>query len=178
MEDMLQLVDELDNIIGYGPKLEVHRKKLRHRAFSLFIYDPVRDLVLLHRRALGKYHSGGLWTNACCSHPRKCEHLPTAVCRRTFQELGLTVTEDQIRELGSFEYFKDFGDLAEFEIDHVFVWKANMESLQPRLDPEEIMELQWISIRKLQQWMAESPEAFTAWFFPACDLFLKETAAR
>ena len=65
------LVNDRDEIVGYGEKMEVHRKGLLHRAFSIFIYDKQTGRMLLQRRALGKYHSGGLWANACCSHPQE-----------------------------------------------------------------------------------------------------------
>ncbi len=165
MEDILIWVNEADEEIGSGPKLETHRRKQLHRAFSLFLYDPETNSLLLQKRAVGKYHSGGLWANACCSHPRKGETLEAAVPRRAMQELGITV--GPIQELGDFRYFKDFGKLAEHELDHVFLSTASSRDLQLLPDPEEIAELRWISLPELETEMLEYPEHFSAWFFPA-----------
>ena len=107
MNDVLILVDEQDKEIGTEEKIDAHRKGLLHRAFSLFIYDSKLNKMLIQRRAINKYHSGGLWTNACCSHPRKGEDLNTAVYRRTIEELGVSIPKadyeiGKIKECGKF----------------------------------------------------------------------------
>ncbi len=168
MNDLLILVDEDDREIGYGEKMEVHKEARLHRAFSLFIFDKKNKKLLLQQRAEGKYHSGGLWTNSCCSHPRKGETLEEAVLRRTKEELGvdLSVYAGQFAYAGQFQYFKSFGDLAEHEIDHVFVLMIT-ESLDIMGDPDEIGMSQWISLADLDSWLEISPDEFTAWFKPA-----------
>ena len=103
MSDMLICVDALDRQIGSADKLRCHREGLLHRAFSVFLVDGSR--FLLQRRALDKYHSGGLWANSCCSHPRLGESLPEAVNRRLFEELGVSCP---CQEIGSFVYRHQF----------------------------------------------------------------------
>ena len=88
MEDLLVLVDENDREIGWREKMEVHVAGKLHRAFSVFIFDRNQKKMLLQKRAEGKYHSGGLWSNACCSHPRKGEGMEAALSRRLEEELG------------------------------------------------------------------------------------------
>ncbi|MDO5151637.1 MAG: NUDIX domain-containing protein, partial [Oscillospiraceae bacterium] len=92
MNDLLILTDEMDNEIGYADKMSVHINEQLHRAFSLFIYNEKEQKMLIHRRAIGKYHSGDLWTNACCSHPRKGEELLNSIIRRTKEELGIDIS--------------------------------------------------------------------------------------
>ena len=123
MDNKLILVNEEDEEIGYCKKMNAHINEYLHRAFSLFIYNKTDNKLLIHKRALGKYHSGGLWTNSCCSHPRYGENLIDSVIRRTKEELGLDINSyiDNLREVGKFHYYKKFTDCAENEIDHVFM---------------------------------------------------------
>ena len=117
MEDQLIRVDIYDKEVGYGTKEEVHRKGLLHRAFSVFLVDD--DRMLIQKRHREKYHSGGLWANSCCSHPRKDESLEEAVERRLEEELGV---QAPCRELCHFVYYMKFSeDMHEYELDHVFV---------------------------------------------------------
>ena len=169
MEDLLILVDENDNEIDYMDKTPAHVEERLHRAFSVFIYNWHDQKMLIHKRAEGKYHSGGLWTNACCSHPRKGEETREATIRRMKQELGLSFTAEEVdeahlQELGSFLYYKKFDSCAEHEIDHVFYLSIDKESLEFDLDPEEIAEIKWIGIPELKEWLAKEPESFSAWF--------------
>ena len=157
MSEEIILVDIFDKEIGTGEKLEVHRQKKLHRAFSLFIADG-RGNILLQKRAEGKYHSGGLWCNACCSHPRKGERLKEAVARRAKEELGIDIVP---HELFHFIYFEDFGDLAEYELDHVFLAQYTGEV---QADPSEIAETRWVSIFDLKEELEQHPERFAAWF--------------
>ena len=157
MSEEIILVDIFDKEIGTGEKLEVHRQKKLHRAFSLFIADG-RGNILLQKRAEGKYHSGGLWCNACCSHPRKGERLKEAVARRAKEELGIDIVP---YELFHFIYFADFGDLAEYELDHVFLAQYTGEV---QADPSEIAETRWVSIFDLKEELEQHPERFAAWF--------------
>lgn len=183
MNDVLILVDEQDKEIGTEEKIDAHRKGLLHRAFSLFIYDSKLNKMLIQRRAINKYHSGGLWTNACCSHPRKGEDLNTAVYRRTIEELGVSIPKadyeiGKIKECGKFTYRKDFGELTEYEIDHVFAWLVDSSILQFVPNKDEIEDLMWIDIHDLINWLEGNPDNFTAWFFPAYEIFINDVLSK
>ena len=172
VEDLLIWVDEQDHEIGYGEKMDTHRREQLHRAFSLFLYNQQERRLLLHQRAPGKYHSGGLWTNACCSHPRKGESLPRAVFRRAREELGLELAPDApVTEVGRFQYYQKYKTCAEHGIDHVFLLcVAVFPALQ--VDPDEIAATRWVSLPELEDWMEAHPEQFTAWFPKAMKLVL------
>ena len=158
------LVDELDRETGSAEKLEAHRVPLLHRAFSVFLYDDSGEetRILLQQRAFGKYHSGGLWANACCSHPRAGEPLETAVVRRLEEELGVTGCSPE--EVGSFLYFHPFAeDLCEFEYDHVFVCRYAGEV---RPDPEEIAQVEWVTEKRLREELKGPERGRFAFWFP------------
>lgn len=160
--EKLILVTVDDKEIGTLGKKEVHRQGLLHRAFSVFLYDGER--MLLQKRADGKYHSGGLWTNACCSHPRAGQTLEEAVHQRMMLEIGL---DTEVRELFSFTYRTKFAeDLYEYEYDHVFLGTYD-SSLPVRLDPEEASEYRWVGLSDLKQELLLQPDAFTSWFLIA-----------
>ena len=183
MNDVLILVDEQDKEIGTEEKIDAHRKGLLHRAFSLFIYDSKLNKMLIQRRAINKYHSGGLWTNACCSHPRKGEDLNTAIYRRTIEELGVSIPKadyeiGKIKECGKFTYRKDFGELTEYEIDHVFAWLVDSSILQFVPNKDEIEDLMWIDIHDLMNGLDRNPDNFTAWFFPAYEIFINDVLSK
>lgn len=183
MNDVLILVDEQDKEIGTEEKIDAHRKGLLHRAFSLFIYDSKLNKMLIQRRAINKYHSGGLRTNACCSHPRKGEDLNTAIYRRTIEELGVSIPKadyeiGKIKECGKFTYRKDFGELTEYEIDHVFAWLVDSSILQFVPNKDEIEDLMWIDIHDLMNWLEGNPDNFTAWFFPAYEIFINDVLSK
>jgi isopentenyl-diphosphate delta-isomerase len=152
------LVDENDNVTGYGRKQEVHRLGLLHRAFSVLIYNN-NNQMLLQRRALNKYHSPGLWTNACCSHPFPGESTPEAASRRLREELGFSCPLDY---KGYFHYTAPFDNgLTENEIDHVFtgIWSQEVNP-----NAEEVWGIRWISLPDLKKWMDYKPGDFTVWF--------------
>lgn len=179
MNELITLVNESDEVIGFEDKLTTHKSGKLHRAFSLFIIDESEQSLLIQKRAIGKYHSGGLWTNACCSHPRKGEDLNTAVYRRTIEELGVSIPKvdyeiGKIKECGKFTYRKDFGELTEYEIDHVFAWLVDSSILQFVPNKDEIEDLMWIDIHDLMNWLEENPDNFTAWFFPAYEIFIND----
>src|SRR5271168_1810255 len=110
------LVDESDQPLGTMEKMEAHRRAVLHRAFSVFIFNS-RGEMLLQQRAPDKYHSAGLWSNACCSHPRPGEETADAASRRLKEELGFTTP---LEELFHFTYKSEFGNgLTEYEFDHV-----------------------------------------------------------
>lgn len=157
-ERKLILVDVQDRPLGTGKKREIHERGLLHRAFSLFLLDSQGQL-LLQQRAVGKYHSGGLWTNSCCSHPAPGADLAEFIALRAREELGTEVTE--LRELGRFVYYADFGTVKEFEFDHVWVGRTR-DAVRP--DPEEILDCRWVD----PAWAAEDlrlhPARYTAWY--------------
>ncbi|MGN0286984.1 MAG: isopentenyl-diphosphate Delta-isomerase [Atopobiaceae bacterium] len=176
-EDRLVLVDVLDQPVGSLGKLECHQRHLLHRAFSVFLWHPDADgtpVLLLQRRALGKYHSGGLWANSCCSHPRVGEQLDDAVRRRLQQEMG--VADVRCQELGSFVYYASFPNgLAEYEYDHVYLGKYDGE-VQP--DPNEIMDIRWVRADELAHQLAAEPTKFAAWFITAAPMVLQFLATQ
>ena len=127
-EEMLILVDENDNQIGTMGKMEVHRKGLLHRAFSVFIINEKNEL-LLQQRAFSKYHSPGLWTNTCCSHQHEGETSIQAAKRRLNQEMGINTS---LEFLFSFIYKAEFENgLIEHEFDHVIFGRSNQD---PKID--------------------------------------------
>lgn len=155
--DQLILVDLADRQIGSCGKLETHQRGLLHRAFSVFLFDGSR--VLITRRALTKYHSGGLWTNTCCSHPRVGETLAEAVPRRLKEELG--IVHAPCHEVGTYCYRATFPNgLVEYEIDHVFVgeWAGTCTP-----GPNEVMDLRWVEMKQVAHDLLVHPEVFTAW---------------
>lgn len=151
------LVDSYDNETGTTDKESAHRQGLLHRAFSVFLYDGKR--MLIQKRAENKYHSGGLWANTCCSHPRSNETLREAVIRRLEEETGISCSPE---EIFSFVYRHRFNEeLYEYEFDHVFLGKYEGEY---RIDPEEISEMKWIDFDELERKLVECPDNFACWF--------------
>src|SRR3954454_12531817 len=132
MVENVVLIDEADATLGVGEKLSVHRSGELHRAFSVFAFN-ARGELLLQRRALTKYHSGGLWTNTCCGHPRPDEATADAARRRLFEELGVGCGE--LEPAGVLRYRAQIADLVENELDHLLVTAVSEE---PRPDPEKV----------------------------------------
>ena len=164
----LILVDSWDNPIGTAGKGEAHARPMLHRAFSVFLSDE-EGRLLLQKRALGKYHSGGLWANSCCSHPRAEEETISSAELRLMEELGVTCP---LREIGSFIYFHRFRDtLYEYEYDHVRLGRCS-GPFAP--DPEEIAELRWVTPIQLADELRSAPEQFAPWFLTAAPMVLRE----
>lgn len=157
MENVV-LVDEFDVELGIMEKMEAHRKGVLHRAFSIFIFNSNNELML-QQRALEKYHSGGLWTNTCCSHPRKGELLIDAAHRRLVEEMGF---DCDLHKAFDFIYkaTSDNG-LIEHEYDHVFM---GVFDGSPTIVPDEVMRYKYISIPALVVDVAINPESYTEWF--------------
>jgi len=155
------LIDEADAALGIGEKLSVHRSGELHRAFSVFAFN-ARGELLLQRRALTKYHSGGLWTNSACGHPRPGEETADAARRRLFEELGISCAE--LTPAGVYRYRAEILDLVENELDHLFVTTVDGD---PVPDPDEVSDWRFVAPDELDEWIAAEPEAFTAWFPPA-----------
>ena len=167
MEDLIALVDINDRITGYETKGEVHRRGLLHRAFSVFI---VRNgKMLIQRRNPDKYHSGGLWSNTCCSHQRKGEELQESVHRRMIEEMGI---DCELTELFSFVYRTQFRtDLTEYEYDHVF---AGSYEGEVSVNPEEASEIRWIPLEELGEALEKTPEKFSSWFIISAPEVMKK----
>jgi isopentenyl-diphosphate delta-isomerase len=157
MEEVI-LVSPQDEEIGYMEKMEAHQLGLLHRAFSVFLFNSKGEM-LLQKRAISKYHSGGLWTNACCSHPRKGETIEQAASRRTREELGC---EPELQKIHSFIYKAALdNNLTEYEFDHVLF--GNYEG-EINLNVDEVSEIIYLPIQQIRQAMNEQPEMFTVWF--------------
>ena len=157
MDDIL-LVDEDDNPIGTGEKIDVHRRGILHRCFSIMVYNSKREL-LLQKRAASKYHCPGLWSNACCSHPKLGEHLILAARNRLKEEMGIDIP---IKEMGvEFIYKVKVGDLIEHEYDHVLYGQFDGE---PKINPDEADDWKWVAFDDLRREMKADPDAYTPWF--------------
>lgn len=157
MEEVI-LVNEEDQPIGQMEKMEAHQKGLLHRAFSVLIFNS-KDQVLLQKRASSKYHSGSLWTNTCCSHPRPGETVLYAANRRLMEEMGMTA---DLTERFHFIYKTDLdNDLVEHELDHVLVGQSDD---LPKLNSDEAEDFKYIDLETLKQELNSSPENYTVWF--------------
>jgi len=158
MRKRVILVDKEDNELGTEDKLKAHKEAKLHRAFSVFIFDNKKRL-LLQKREGSKYHSGGLWTNTCCSHPKPGEKEEEGAKRRLEEEFGFTT---ELKKAFSFIYEHRFDNgLIENEFDHVFVGKFDGK-VAP--DPEEIEDYKWISLEELEKDVRDNPEEYTPWF--------------
>jgi isopentenyl-diphosphate delta-isomerase len=152
------LVNEKDEAIGIMEKMEAHEKGLLHRAFSVFIFNSKGEM-LLQRRALNKYHSAGLWTNTCCSHPRPGEDTRSAAQRRLHEEMGLYVELDFMTV---FTYKTPFDNgLTEYEIDHVYIGKTDAD---PNINPDEVDSYCWKLTSDIKEELTAQPGKFTSWF--------------
>ncbi len=152
------LVDEHDNALGSMEKMEAHREGKLHRAFSVFVFNGNNEL-LLQKRAVGKYHSEGLWTNTCCSHPSPGETVIEAANKRLLEEMGM---QTFLSTLFHFTYFAELGNqLTEHELDHVLIGHSDDE---PKLNPLEVSEYRWESLDAIKKEMEANPKQFTVWF--------------
>ncbi len=158
MAEEVILVDAQDNELGLMEKMEAHRKGLLHRAFSVFVLNDNGDLML-QQRAASKYHSGTLWTNTCCSHPRKGETAEEAAHRRLMEEMGFDCEVEKVLEF-TYRAELDKG-MIEHEYDHLFVGHYSGE---PKLNPEEVMDWKWMSIDDLSADIKVNPKHYTEWF--------------
>ncbi len=168
--DELILVDEHDSIVGHETKLRAHQNGGRlHRAFSVFIFNGAGEM-LLQRRAAGKYHFGGLWSNACCSHPRRGELTPDAARQRLRQEFGFDAA---LRKLFTFIYraTDPISGLTEHEFDHVYVGQFDGT---PDANPDEIDQWKWVTPDELLADVRARPETYTPWFGLALERVLAE----
>lgn len=159
VEEFVILVDQQDNEIGQMEKQEAHLQNKKHRAFSVFLLDEQGNLIL-QQRADSKYHSPGLWTNACCGHPRPHESTIDAAKRRTFEELGIHIEIQEVFQLSYEEHLEN--GLWENEFDHIFIGKFS-ENI-PNPNPDEVQDLKYISVEKVENELKENPQDYTFWF--------------
>jgi len=168
MDEQLILIDEHDREIGVGEKMATHREGKLHRAFSVIILN-AKGEMLLQKRAASKYHSGGLWSNACCGHPRPGEPTAQAGRRRLQEEMGF---DCELHEVFAFAYRAQLdGGLVENECDHVLVGHCDNPPIAP--DPDEVGDWRWMLPDALREDMQANPDAYTYWFK---DLMAREEA--
>jgi isopentenyl-diphosphate delta-isomerase len=152
------LVDEKDEPVGVAEKMKTHQQGWLHRAFSVFIFNPKGEM-LLQQRALHKYHSGGLWTNACCSHPNPGEEIVLAARRRLKEEMGFDVPVEKVFD---FMYRAEFENgLTEHEFDHVFA--GEYDSVVD-YNQNEVMDYCYQDMQGIRRSLYENPEKYTTWF--------------
>ena len=157
MEQVI-LVNVADQVVGFMEKMEAHEKGLLHRAFSVFVFNSKGELML-QQRAAHKYHSGGLWTNTCCSHPRQGETVLDAAERRLMEEMGMSCA---LKESFSFIYKAELDQgLTEHELDHVVMgWYDGT----PNINPDEVQDWKYVSLEDIKEDIKNSPETYTEWF--------------
>lgn len=164
-EEKVILVDKNDKQVGLMPKLEAHEKGILHRAFSIFIFNSKYEL-LLQKRASSKYHSGGLWTNTCCSHPREGEDTLDAANRRLDEEMGIKTS---LRKVYDFIYKAELDNqLTEHEFDHVFYGVFDSD---PILNKDEAEDFKWVDMETLNNDIIKNEENYTVWFKIAFEYF-------
>jgi isopentenyl-diphosphate Delta-isomerase len=157
MNEQLILVDEQDNETGTMDKLSVHEKGLLHRAFSVFVFNSKSEL-LLQQRADGKYHSGGLWSNTCCSHPIKGEEILKTIQRRIKDEMGI-----QCQAAFKFKFIYKMlfeNGLTEHELDYVYFGRSDEI---PRPNPEEVKGWKYLNLQKLINNISSEPQNYSVW---------------
>lgn len=158
MDERVILVDQSDHEIGTMEKIRAHELGLLHRAISVFLFNDKGEL-LLQKRASSKYHSGGLWTNTCCSHPRVGEANIDAAIRRLYEEMGIS---SDLYHAFSFTYKSPFKNgLTEHEFDHVFI--GSSEQI-PHLNPKEAEGYSYLHIHDAINDIEKNPEQYTEWF--------------
>ena len=158
MSELMILVDEDDRAVGTAEKLEAHRRGALHRAISVIIWDSAGRL-LLQKRAAGKYHSGGLWTNACCGHPRPGEDAAAAALRRLEEEMGFTCA---LEGLGTIRYRAELDHgMIEHELVHMF---RGLYDGPVAASPAEAEGYQWARLVDVRADVAVMPQRFSAWF--------------
>jgi isopentenyl-diphosphate delta-isomerase len=157
MNELLILVDENDKEIGLMEKMPAHKSGKLHRAFSVFIFNTKGEL-LLQQRADSKYHSGGLWTNTCCSHPVSGEEIAVTIKKRLKEEMGIEcATSFQF----SFIYKSELANgLTEHELDHVYFGTTDEK---PTLNKSEAKDWKYISLQTLKETVRQNPQNFTIW---------------
>lgn len=151
------LVNQKDRKVGEEEKMNAHREGKLHRAFSVLVFNSKGEIIL-QKRALSKYHCGGLWTNTCCSHPFPGEKTKSAARRRLQEEMGF---DTPLSKVFSFVYKSIVGDLVEYEFDHVFIGVYDGEV---RLNRAEAEEISFMKMKDLKKDISDNPEKYTPWF--------------
>ena len=157
-QELIALANEKDEITGYAEKLEVHKIGLLHRAFSIFVLNNNNEL-LLQRRSLSKYHSGGLWTNTCCSHMFRDEDFNNSIHRRLIEEMGFDCELEYAFKLRYSVAFKN--GLFENELDHIYIGHFNAN---PKPNSMEVCEWKWVSLDDLRKDISLNEDIYTFWF--------------
>ena len=167
VKEKVVLVDKSDKQIGLMPKLEAHQKGILHRAFSIFLFNS-KNQILLQKRSLIKYHSAGLWTNTCCSHPRDGEDIIDAGKRRLYEEMGIRT---ELKKEFAFTYKAVLENgLTEHEFDHVLIGNFNGT---PILNKDEVEDWKWMSLEEIEKNINENKDDYTVWFVIAFNYFYK-----
>ena len=157
MKESVIIIDAKDNMVGTMDKMAAHRHGKLHRALSIFIFNRKGELLLQQRDA-GKYHSGGLWTNTCCSHPRLGEATKDAACRRLKEEMGIAC---ELKYAFNFTYRANVAyGLIEHEFDHVYFGVSDQ---LPVLNPAEVSAFKYMNMEALAQELKTCPELYTPW---------------
>jgi len=153
------LVDKDDNQVGIEEKIKAHKEGILHRALSVFVFNSKGEM-LLQKRAAHKYHSAGLWSNACCSHPRPGEKTEDAAQRRIKEEMGFDCS---LEEIFVFLYRKQFDNgLTEHELDHVFIGVS--DDIIPKPSPDEVEDWKFMKVLELEEDIKNNPNDYTYWF--------------
>lgn len=163
-QTLVTLVDHSGRINGYREKLAAHKSGELHLAFSLMIARRVDNHFecLLQQRAQHKYHSGGLWTNTCCSHPFPNEKIKAAAQRRVLDEIGIQ-TRLNLISIGRIKYRHPLdNNMIEHELNTLLV--AEVEDIDWIANPDEVMAVKWWKMRDISKLVHTQPERFTAWF--------------
>ena len=167
-ENNVILVDKQDNAIGTMEKMEAHVKAVLHRAISVFIVNSQGEW-LLQQRTFDKYHSKGLWTNTCCSHPYPGETSLEAGHRRLMEEMGMKA---EVREIFSFMYIQELENgLTEHEFDHVFI---GFSDEIPLPNPDEVSDFRFVDVDLLRNEIKTNPQNYTVWFRKIIDRVVSE----
>ncbi|GAB4198724.1 MAG: isopentenyl-diphosphate Delta-isomerase [Bacteroidia bacterium] len=153
------VVDKEDNPIGLAEKLEAHQKGLLHRAVSIIIVNSKGE-ILLQKRSTQKYHSAGLWSNTCCTHPYPGESVEDAAIRRLYEEMGISI--DDLKLIDKIIYYVELeNNLKEHELDYVFIAQSDSP---PRINPLEVEDYKYVPYETLKQDINQNPEKYTYWF--------------
>lgn len=158
MTEHVVLVNERGEVVGVEEKIKAHLTGALHRAFSIFVFN-ISGRLLLQKRSSTKYHSGGLWSNTCCGHPRPDESIEDASQRRLREEMGFGC---QLRPCFHFIYRAELNNgLLEHEYDHVLVGEYDGT---PRPCRDEVDDWKWVDLTTLRLDIRENPEKYTYWF--------------
>lgn len=157
MEQVI-IVDKNDKVLGKCSKQKAHNQAIRHRAFSIFIFNS-KGKLLIQKRNPNKYHSGGLWSNSCCSHPRPGQTTDDAANIRLKEEMGIHCS---LRKVSSFSYLSKVGDnIFEHEYDHIY---SGISDDIPQLNQHEVIDFKWVGITDLLLDMTRRKANYTTWF--------------